>query len=248
MKTWCTPWMNNHPSDISRPQLFIREVRPLNCAVSCCPSASCLSTLTTLQARRTRNVFSSRNSSWPSVGWVHRPTPQAFMGVNTDRCWQDRFTTNYYMPDGSYGNIVSGIYTLASGKVNLLTGNFTLYSSGRSGDLYGAGQSPQTSTLPMPTPWTSTGEGTAIPASEVGETSNYTASSSMASHTTTLPVSDVPTFTSNPAPTETRTATVIHGNAARSVLGGLSEEVLLVALVVCLVSTQHCHYETYHSV
>ena len=146
------------------------------------------------------------------------------------------------MPDGSYGNIVSGIYNFASGRINLLTGNFTVYSSGQNGDLYGAGEAPNTSTLPVPTPWTSTGAGAAIPASEVGETTNYTVPGRMTSPTTTLPLSNVPASTSNPAPTSTRTATAINGNAAKSTLGGLQKELVLAVLMAWLLWGQQCHF------
>ena len=138
------------------------------------------------------------------------------------------------MPDGSYGNIASGIYDFASGKMNLVTGNFTVYSSGQNGDLYGAGEAPNTSTLPVPTPWTSTGAGVAIPASEVGETTNHTASNIMTSPTITLPLSNVPPSTSKPAPTSTRTARAINGRAAKSTLGGLPRELVLAVLMVWL--------------
>ena len=131
----------------------------------------------------------------------------------------------YYLPDGSYGNIGSGNYTLASGKMNLLTGSFTVYSSGQNGDLYGDGESPITSTLPMSTPWTGTGVGTAIPASEVSENAN---------HTITLPPSDIPASTSSSAFAATHSVTRTDGNAAKSPLGGLPAVLLLVALAMLL--------------
>ena len=94
---------------------------------------------------------------------------------NLTQC-QDRFTTNFFLPDGSYGNIVSGNYTSAQGGIaNLITGNYTL-SAGQAGNIYSSVPSakPNTATLAIPTPWTSSGIGTAISASRVGQLATYT--------------------------------------------------------------------------
>ncbi|KEF61438.1 uncharacterized protein A1O9_03004 [Exophiala aquamarina CBS 119918] len=93
---------------------------------------------------------------------------------NVPLCW-DRFTTNYYLPDGSYGSITTGIYHCASGgSANLFTGDYSL-PNGQSGNLYGQDPSeqPHTSTLHLPTPYTSSGIGSAIPATEVGTDASF---------------------------------------------------------------------------
>ncbi|OQV03765.1 hypothetical protein CLAIMM_08768 isoform 1 [Cladophialophora immunda] len=98
------------------------------------------------------------------------------LSYNVPLCW-DRFTTDYYLPDGSYGSISSGNYTTPNGDyANLITGSYRL-ANGQTGNIYQGDtlEEPNTSTLPMPTPWTSKGVGSAIPASEVGAqpTSNF---------------------------------------------------------------------------
>ncbi|MCJ1382466.1 hypothetical protein MMC17_005579 [Xylographa soralifera] len=89
----------------------------------------------------------------------------------------DRFTTNFFLPDGSYGTIDSGSYTTSdSSNANLLTGQYTL-SNGTTGNIYGSANSPEvpnTSTLTLPTPFTSSGVGSAIPASDLGGLATYT--------------------------------------------------------------------------
>lgn len=83
---------------------------------------------------------------------------------------QDRFTTNYYLPDGSYGSITSGNYTTIAGDhANLITGIYQL-ANGNTGNIYEGDtiDEPNTSTLPLPTPFTSKGVGSAIPATAVG--------------------------------------------------------------------------------
>lgn len=88
---------------------------------------------------------------------------------------KDHFTTNYFLPDGSYGNIFSGNYTSASGgTANLINGNFSL-PTGEIGNIYSSVPSarPNTAALLVPTPWTSRGIGTAISASQVGQLVTY---------------------------------------------------------------------------
>ncbi|EXJ56900.1 hypothetical protein A1O7_07244 [Cladophialophora yegresii CBS 114405] len=82
----------------------------------------------------------------------------------------DKFTTDYYLPDGSYGSIISGNYTTPDGgQANLITGDYQL-ANGQRGNIYRADSldEPNTPSLPIPTPWTSSGVGSAIPASQVG--------------------------------------------------------------------------------
>lgn len=83
---------------------------------------------------------------------------------------QDRFTTNYYLPDNSYGSITTGLYfTPNRDTVNLILGNYTL-SSGDTGNIYSSSpdSKPNLSTLLLPSQFTASGEGTAIPGSELG--------------------------------------------------------------------------------
>ncbi|MCJ1371884.1 hypothetical protein MMC20_003104 [Loxospora ochrophaea] len=102
---------------------------------------------------------------------------------NVPFCY-DKFTTNFFLPDGSYGTIDTGNYTAADGSIaNLITGNYTL-AAGPSGNMYSTDSSarPNTAALTLPTPYTSAGIGSAIPASELGNEITYT---------TTLPATTV---------------------------------------------------------
>ena len=89
---------------------------------------------------------------------------------------QDKFTTNYVLPGGAYGQVVSGNYTSGNGIVNLLTGQYSM-TDGTKGNIYGSQSSlakPDTATLTMPTQYTATGVGSAIPVSKLGEWTTYT--------------------------------------------------------------------------
>ncbi|OAX79885.1 hypothetical protein ACJ72_05795 [Emergomyces africanus] len=93
----------------------------------------------------------------------------------TSFCW-DRFTTNFYFVDGSYGSILTGIYNTSSGDiVDLVSGKYTR-SNGETGNIYTGDQAskPNTSTMILPPAWTSKGVGTAIPGSELGDVATYT--------------------------------------------------------------------------
>jgi hypothetical protein len=83
---------------------------------------------------------------------------------------QDKFTTNFYLPDDSYGALYSGSYTFKNGDTaNFISGNYT--SGGKSGNLYAgsnASKKPNAATLPIPSQWTSSGVGSAIPATALG--------------------------------------------------------------------------------
>ncbi|KAI9840194.1 MAG: hypothetical protein M1837_001866, partial [Sclerophora amabilis] len=87
----------------------------------------------------------------------------------------DKFTTNFFLPDGSYGTVVTGDYTAADGShANLLSGDFSL-SNGSTGNVYARDKNkkPNTATLTLPTPWTSTGVGVAIDPSTLGGFQTY---------------------------------------------------------------------------
>ncbi|KAI1629895.1 hypothetical protein EDD37DRAFT_74389 [Exophiala viscosa] len=91
------------------------------------------------------------------------------LSYNIPCCW-DHFTTNYYFVDGSYGSVTTGNYTTPAGDhANLITGEYEL-ANGQMGNIYqgDTGAEPNTSSLALPTPFTSTGVGSAIPASAVG--------------------------------------------------------------------------------
>ena len=93
--------------------------------------------------------------------------------------FQDHFTTDYFLVDGAYGSIANGSYrTLAGDQANLITGKFQLVN-GSTGNIYSATPTdrPDTSTLPVPTLWTSSGVGSAIPGSQLGNSATYATTS-----------------------------------------------------------------------
>jgi hypothetical protein len=99
----------------------------------------------------------------------------------------DKFTTDYFLPDGSFGEIYGAKYISGSGDVaNLLTGYYKLLN-GTQGNIYSQNSSSKhdTATLPMPTQFTASGVGSAIPASVLGGEVKLT-------FTTILPGSTMP--------------------------------------------------------
>ncbi|KAJ8059168.1 hypothetical protein OCU04_012142 [Sclerotinia nivalis] len=101
----------------------------------------------------------------------------------------DQFTTNYYLPDDSYGTVVGGSYTSPSGATaNLESGDYT-NKDGTTGNIYSSNEAakPNTATLPMPSQFTASGVGSAIPASALGGVT--------ITYTTTLPASTIPATT-----------------------------------------------------
>lgn len=87
----------------------------------------------------------------------------------------DNYTTNYFLPGGSYGQVHDGSYTSTNGSTaNLLTGNYTL-GDGSSGNIYGTPATPpNTATLTLPTQDTASGVGSAIPVTALGQEVTYT--------------------------------------------------------------------------
>ncbi|KAK5071309.1 hypothetical protein LTR64_007812 [Lithohypha guttulata] len=86
-------------------------------------------------------------------------------------CW-DRYTTNVFFPDGTYGSVVSADFNTSTGdSVNLVYGEYTL-GDGQKGNIYqgeaATSMKPDTATMTRPRSWTSSGEGSAIPATELG--------------------------------------------------------------------------------
>lgn len=110
---------------------------------------------------------------------------------------KDKFTTNFYLPDGSYGTIVSGNYMASDGSsANLLSGAYTL-ANGTSGDIYKSSNSPakpNTSTLTLPKQFTGSGVGNVIPASALGGVATYT----ITIPGTTIPATILPAHTISP--------------------------------------------------
>ncbi|CAF9935434.1 MAG: hypothetical protein ALECFALPRED_006391 [Alectoria fallacina] len=87
----------------------------------------------------------------------------------------DNYTTNFFLPGGSYGQVHDGSYTSTDGSTaNLLTGNYTL-GNGSSGNIYGTPATPpNTATLTLPTQDTASGVGSAIPLTALGQEITYT--------------------------------------------------------------------------
>jgi len=88
---------------------------------------------------------------------------------------------------------VGGAYNSSAGDlVNLETGGYTLVN-GSTGNIYSnnAAAKPNTSTLPMPTQFTASGVGSAIPASKLGDEITLT-------YTTTFPGTTIPASTIPP--------------------------------------------------
>ncbi|KAM0798029.1 hypothetical protein BDR22DRAFT_891798 [Usnea florida] len=87
----------------------------------------------------------------------------------------DNYTTNFFLPGGSYGQVHDGSYTSSDGSTaNLLSGNYTL-QGGSSGNIYGTPATPpNTATLALPTQYTASGSGSAIPATALGQEVTYT--------------------------------------------------------------------------
>lgn len=91
-------------------------------------------------------------------------------GLNLPFCY-DNYTTNYFLPGGATGQIVSGEFNSTGGQANLISGDYTL-TDGTTGNVYGSEDSPErpnTSTLPIPTQYTAAGSGSAIPATALGQ-------------------------------------------------------------------------------
>ncbi|ESZ99591.1 hypothetical protein SBOR_0002 [Sclerotinia borealis F-4128] len=108
--------------------------------------------------------------------------------LNIPFCY-DQFTTNYYLSDDSYGTVVGGSYTSSSGATaNLETGDYTNEDE-TTGNIYSSNEAakPNTATLPMPSQFTASGVGSAIPASALGGVT--------ITYTTTLPASTIPATT-----------------------------------------------------
>lgn len=136
----------------------------------------------------------------PCVGLVYVRTAST---RSTDFLGQDRFTTNVFFPDGAYGTVVTGNFTSADGdRVDLVYGDYTL-KNGQKGNIYTvdnltSAPTPNTTTMAMPTPWTSKGVGSAIPATELGTTAElFTGTTVIAG--STIAASTAPSLTIVPS-------------------------------------------------
>lgn len=98
------------------------------------------------------------------------PTPSS----KTNTPYQDRFTTNFFLSDGSTGTLVNGDYRGPSNSyANLINGTYT--SGSTNGNIYnGDNPAPDTAALPIPTPYTAAGVGSAIPLTALGGGATYT--------------------------------------------------------------------------
>ncbi|KAF4628826.1 hypothetical protein G7Y89_g9325 [Cudoniella acicularis] len=102
----------------------------------------------------------------------------------------DPFTTNFALPDGSTGTVAFGTYTSSGGDTaNLETGDYKL-ANGQTGNIYSnyPAAKPNTGTEVLPTQFTSSGVGSAIPVTALGGFVTLT-------YTTTLPASTIPATT-----------------------------------------------------
>lgn len=127
------------------------------------------------QAHRAPNASSCKTSTSPSAMQAS-PPPRSPTPPDLTSPRQDKFTTNYFLPGGAQGQIVSGNYTSPDGsKANLLSGDYTL-ANGASGNIYTSAPAskPNTATLSVPTQFTGSGVGGAIASNSLGQLITYT--------------------------------------------------------------------------
>ena len=131
---------------------------------------------------------------------------------------QDNYTTNYHLPGGSYGQIVSGSYTASDGSTaNSISGNYTLIG-GTTGNIYGSPSSPSkpnTATLDIPSQYTASGSISAIPATALGQEITYTT----IIPGTTIPLSIVSAAMTIPTIANDITTTLVSTEAASTIPG-----------------------------
>lgn len=131
---------------------------------------------------------------------------------------KDRFTTNVFFPDGTYGTVVTGDFKTGDGaSINLVYGDYTL-ANGTTGNIYdnnsASSLKPVTATMPIPSQWTSKGEGSAIPATGLGTTA------SLSTVTTTFPATTVAPSTGQPITVDVTVAGCNHCPAYNTVISG----------------------------
>jgi hypothetical protein len=110
--------------------------------------------------------------------------------ADTDKL-KDKFTTNFYLPDGSYGNIHDESYESALGiKVNMVNGAV----EGSANNIYANAQSskPSTASMDVPAQYTASGVGNAIPQSSVGNGLSVTITAATTVSAITIQATTVP--------------------------------------------------------
>jgi hypothetical protein len=133
----------------------------------------------------------------------------------------DKFTTNFFLPDTSFGTLNLGTYTTRSGDfASLQTGEYTL-ANGTHGNIYSNNPSakPDTSTLPIPTQFTASGVGPVISASALGGEVTIT-------YVTTLPGSSVPgtTVPASTLPGSVATETILYPQTIATTVSGTATQ------------------------
>lgn len=111
-----------------------------------------------------------QSSSGPSLCCSQYQQCMTLNNILIPFCYS-RFTTNFFLPDGSYGTVISGNYTSSSGATaNLLTGEYR-FKNGTTGNIYAGNEAarPNIATLAIPSQFTGKGVGTVVPASELGK-------------------------------------------------------------------------------
>ena len=140
---------------------------------------------------------------------------------------KDRFTTSYFLPDGSYGSASNGSYTTVEGDTaNLITGEYHM-RDGTVGNIYNESPAdkPESDELPLPTPFTSSGVGSAIPASQLGAqlSASVTSSSGSAALSSSSPTSTASVTSASVLPsTSTSSTTPITTTTATTSTGGIT--------------------------
>lgn len=129
----------------------------------------------------------------------------------------DEFTTNYHLPDGSYGTAAFGTYTSStSDTVNFETGAYTL-ANGTTGNIYTSNPAAlaEFSSLTLPTQYTSSGIGSAVPVSSLGVEVTLTL-------TTTIPGTTIGPSTLPPTilPPSTVTETILYPTTITTTYSG----------------------------
>jgi len=142
----------------------------------------------------------------------------------------DKFTSNYYLPDGSSGSLATGTYTSQSGDTaNFVSGDYT-FANGTKGNIYSGNEAekPDTKTLPMPTLYTSAGPEPVIPTSALGALVTLTYTTTLPGTTiegTTIPATTVPAAVG----TETD---ILKETITTTVSGQVEQETMVVTSVV----------------
>ncbi|KAK5955210.1 hypothetical protein OHC33_003890 [Knufia fluminis] len=123
-------------------------------------------------------------------GPARREQAFCFPEYKIPMCW-DKYTTNVYFPDGTFGNVNNASFNTSAGDtIDMVYGDYTL-KDGTKGNIYDdnamSSMKPDTSTLSLPSPWTSSGVGSAIPATGLGTTASLSIGTTILPATTEAP-------------------------------------------------------------